>query len=154
LRVPWISREISHEALAEYLTLRYVVAPRTVMKEVLKIEPGHLARIDARGIETRAWWAPRFRWRSAGIRSRGEAIEEFGRRLVQASRRCTVGDVPVGLLLSDGIDSNGIHAALRASGAAITTYTYRAVHEAAPGNGGDPAKADAVRREVGYDEIV
>ena len=156
LKVPWISRELSHEALTEYLTLRYVLAPRTVMKEILKVPPGHLLRIDRDGVEDRRWWSPRFRRGSDGalVRSRREATEEFGRRLVQASRRCTVGDVPVGLLLSDGIDSNGIHAALRESGHSITTYTYKAVHEAGDAGGTTAPGSRTVRHEVSYDEIV
>jgi asparagine synthase (glutamine-hydrolysing) len=155
LKAPWISREISSEALTEYLALRYVLAPRTVMKEVMKVPPGHLLRIDRDGLEDRRWWSPRFRRGSDGslIRSRREATAEFGRRLVQASRRCTVGDVPVGLLLSDGIDSNGIHAALKESGHSITTYTYKAVHEAGDA-GGTSAAGSRVRHEVSYDEIV
>ena len=53
--------EISHDALAEYLTLRYVISPRTVMKEILKLQPGHLLKLDGEGMEIREWWAPRFR---------------------------------------------------------------------------------------------
>lgn len=157
LKAPWISREISHESLAEYLTLRYVISPRTVMKDVRKLQPGHLLKLDRDGVQTRCWWSPRFRHGSngGGVRSRQEAAEEFGHRLVRASRRCTVGDVPVGLLLSDGIDSNGIHAALAEAGADVTTYTYKAVRQAG-GNGGGAADpgSQAVRHEVTYDEIV
>ncbi|MBI3450143.1 MAG: asparagine synthase (glutamine-hydrolyzing) [Acidobacteria bacterium] len=153
LKAGWVSRETSRASLVEYLALRYVVSPRTVMSEVVKLSPGHLLKIDAGGMEIRRWWAPRFRRAGEGARplTRHEAAEEFGHRLVRAARRCTVGDVPVALLLSDGIDSNGIHAALGEAGVDVTTYTYKAVSEnAASGAAG----AAGGRHAVSYDEIL
>jgi asparagine synthase (glutamine-hydrolysing) len=126
LLAPWVSGEISPEALTEFLTLRYVVSPRTVLRDVSKVAPGHYLKISAEGLCTERWWAPRYRNREEGLprRSRHELEQEFGERLAEASRRCMVSDVPVALLLSDGIDSNGIHAALESVGVACPTYTY------------------------------
>ncbi|HXI02455.1 MAG TPA: asparagine synthase (glutamine-hydrolyzing) [Candidatus Saccharimonadales bacterium] len=148
LRAPWVPREICPEALAEYLTLRYVVSPRTVIRGVRKIPPGHYLVADRRGEEIHEWWAPRYRTREArdARRSLGEAQEEFGSRLARASRRCLVGDVPVALLLSDGLDSNGILAALLQVGIPCPTITYRT---ARPGTetGVKPAlPGEAIRR--------
>jgi len=153
LKAPWVSRETSHASLVEYLALRYVVSPRTIMSEVMKLSPGHVLKIDAGGVEIRRWWAPRFRRPGGPGRSmtRHEAAEEFGHRLVRAARRCTIGDVPVALLLSDGIDSNGIHAALGEAGVDVTTYTYRAVSEKA-GEGSNGGASG--RHAVSYEEIV
>ena len=41
LRAPWVGRKLDAEALAEYVALRYVVAPRTVVAGVRQVRPGH-----------------------------------------------------------------------------------------------------------------
>jgi len=156
---PWISREVDPEALAEYLTLRYVVSPRTLLRDVRKIPPGHLLIRDAEGQRTRSWWSPRFRMPAYANSSSGrsDATREFGNRLVQASSRCLVGDVPVGLLLSDGIDSNSIRAALDSTGAQVRSYTYRALTARRVGADDDMSpKAGASSRlqiDATYDEL-
>ena len=121
-----MSRDVCPDALSEYLTLRYVISPRTVLREARKVPPGHYLAADRRGQRIVRWWSPRFH---AGTDrqhalSRREAEDQFGANLVQAVRRCTVSDVPVGLLLSDGIDSHGILSALRYAGIDCPTYTY------------------------------
>ena len=127
LRAPWISRDVSQDMLAEYLTMRYVVSPRTILRDVRKLQPGHFLKVDTAGCQTFRWWAPHFRpARSRRLRlSRSQAREEFGHRLVQAAKRCMVSDVPAALLLSNGIDSNGILAALNLAQVDCPSYTYR-----------------------------
>ena len=136
LRVPWIGRTLDRRSLAEYLTLRYVVAPRTVVEDVHKIPGGHLLVADARGeVECRPWYRPRFHGGGGSSahpsrRQREDLAEEFGALLVQASRRCSVSDVPVGILLSDGIDSNGVQAALSSVEGALPSFRYTMGDEA------------------------
>jgi asparagine synthase (glutamine-hydrolysing) len=105
---PWVPQRLDRAAVAEYLTLRYVVAPRTLLAGCHKVTPGGLVEITARGVEARRWYEPRFRpRRTATPRQRADLVAEFGSLLDRAARRCLVSDVPVGLLLSDGIDSHG-----------------------------------------------
>src|SRR5262249_14860705 len=86
LRAGWISREIDPESLAEYLTLRYVVSPRTLLRDVRKVPPGHLLRYERGEHQVRCWWSPHFHrnGNGHGILKRKEAIEAFGGTLVQA----------------------------------------------------------------------
>jgi len=127
LAAPWVPRELDPDTLVEYLTIRYVVAPRTVLRDVAKLPPGHLLRLDRDGVTTRCWYAPEFR-RPAGRRRRSaDLIEEFDTLFRRASSRCLVSDVPVALFLSDGIDSNGIHHALAQDGHQIPAYTFAPV---------------------------
>jgi len=124
------------------------VAPRTVVRDVRKLPGGHLLSIGPEGRTVRAWYEPRFRTGSTNGFGRfrrsvkpAELAEEFGALLAQASRRCLVSDVPVALLLSDGIDSNSIRYALAESGQQVSTFTYVMTDEkeglvpAAPQNG-------------------
>ena len=159
VRAPWVSRDVCPDALSEYLTLRYVISPRTVLREARKVPPGHYLAADRRGQRIVRWWSPRFH---AGTDrqhalSRREAEDQFGANLVQAVRRCTVSDVPVGLLLSDGIDSHGILSALQYAGIDCPTYTYEVnggpstnANERLPAAGGSN-RSNLIR--VTFDEI-
>lgn len=123
MRAPWVPRALDHNAIVEYVTLRYVVSPRTVIAGIEKVPGGHVLEVDTSGTRLSRWYTPRFR-HTAPAQPRDAAVEEFGSLLTQASRRCMVSDVPVALLLSDGIDSNSIRAALASQGDAIRSYTY------------------------------
>ncbi len=127
---PWVPRELDPDVLPEYLTMRYVMAPRTVLRDVAKLEPGHVLSVAGGEIKKRQWYRPRFE-RAGRRRSRAALVEEFDALFTQASRRCLVSDVPVALFLSDGIDSNGIHQALRRDGHDVPAYTFAPV----PGTG-------------------
>ena len=131
LKAPWVPRRLDPEALFEYLTLRYVVSPRTVVGGVSKLPAGHLLTAGPDGVSVRKWYDPRaFAEGREPLRAaRGELVEQFGALLVQASRRCLVSDVPVALLLSDGIDSNAVRQALVLGGSQIRSFTFRPVTE-------------------------
>jgi asparagine synthase (glutamine-hydrolysing) len=127
IQAPWVPRELDRDLLAEYLTLRYVVSPNTVLRNVHKLPAGHLLEAGPDGIQVRPWYEPRFRTAVAAREKRGQQdlVKEFHSLLVRASERCLVSDVPVALLLSDGIDSNSVWAALAASGHQIPAFTYK-----------------------------
>lgn len=147
LQAPGTPRELDRGALAEYLTLRYVVSPRTVLREVRKLPGGHLLEVGPRGVlAERAWYTPRFRARRPiPRRPRAALVEEFDELFTRACERCLVSDVPVALLLSDGIDSNAVRAALAAQGHAPASYTFR-LHN--PDSGVQPAQVTGTGGEV------
>jgi len=160
LGAPWVSREISPEALQECLTLRYVVSPHTVVRGVSKIPPGHLLTAGRSGREVRSWWSPRFRQDAerAGRRRKQEIAEEFGRLLGQATRRCLVSDRPVALLLSDGIDSGALAAVLSETHPAFRAFTFKAVGSAdelrsAEGRPGEGETLEGEAITATYDEL-
>jgi asparagine synthase (glutamine-hydrolysing) len=123
---PQVPRELDPECLVEYLTLRYVVSPRTVLRDVKKLGPGELLEIGLAGSVAHTWWSPRFRRPSKrNTPTREELVEEFDALFTQASQRCLVSHVPVALLLSDGIDSHSIRTVLASHGRSIPAYTFR-----------------------------
>lgn len=126
LQAPWVPRELDPECIDEYLSLRYVVAPRTILRDVRKLPGGRMLRATSAGLEELTWWDLRYRPDSslAGGGSRA-IVDEFGALLTRASRRCLESDRPVALLLSDGIDSNAVRAALRRDGRELRCFTYR-----------------------------
>jgi asparagine synthase (glutamine-hydrolysing) len=150
---PRVPRELDPECLVEYVTLRYVVNPRTVLREVKKLGPGQLLEVGPEGSEARTWWTPRVRHRP-GVNSetRGALVEKFNALFTQASERCLVSDVPVALLLSDGIDSQSIRTVLTSRGHSIPAYTFRLLNPeaglapTAPSPGSDPVTDIEVSR--------
>jgi asparagine synthase (glutamine-hydrolysing) len=145
-----VPRELDHHALVEYLTLRYVVAPRTVLSGIRKLPGGHLLAADAEGIDVERWYTPHFK-RPGAKRKRREVVEEFDVLLARASKRCLVSDVPVALLLSDGIDSNSIHAALSERGEEVRSFTYTLTQSA---SGLSPAQKVAGNGRTAMDLLV
>ncbi len=124
VKAPWVPREIDESALFELVSTRYVLPPRTVLHDVHKLGGGEVMRVDRDRVDVRRWYAPVFR--RGNRRRRRDLVEEFGHRFATASRRCLVSDVPVALLLSDGIDSNGIRAALDDQGITPRCFTFDA----------------------------
>src|SRR5262245_3360532 len=158
---PQVPRQLDRECLVEYVTLRYVVSPRTVLHQVKKLGPGQLLEVGLEGSRVHTWWVPPLRPRPRpATQSRGALVEEFNALFTRASERCLVSDVPVALLLSDGIDSQSIRNVLMARGHSIPAYTFRllnaeaGVAPAAPLPGSDPvtdievSRADRVAQMV------
>ncbi|MCW8944106.1 MAG: N-acetylglutaminylglutamine amidotransferase, partial [Sedimenticola sp.] len=105
-------------ALHHQFTLHAVIpAPRTVLKGVRKLAPGHCLRIDEDGRMTeRRYWQLQAT-RPAQPRSDGEWLEAIHDSLRQAvQKRNEISDVPVGVLLSGGLDSSLLVALLAETG--------------------------------------
>ena len=119
LEQPGFSREIDPEAVAAYLAFNSIPAPLTIFAEARKLPPGPPA--DLAGGRGRAVAATRGPARSPAERAAARARRTSSRRsCARCSRDCVrahlVADVPVGVLLSGGVDSGGL-AALAAADA-------------------------------------
>jgi len=105
-------------ALHNLFTLHAVVpAPRTVLAGVRKLPPAHWLRIDADGNRTeRAYWQLDAT-RPTEPRSEAEWVEQIHDALQRAvQKRMEIADVPVGVLLSGGLDSSLLVALLAENG--------------------------------------
>ncbi len=115
-----VDTAIDPVALNYLFTLHAVVpAPRTILSGVRKLAPGHWMRIDAAGHrEAGAYWhleatRPTEPW------SEPQWLEAIHVALRQAVKiRSEVADVPVGVLLSGGLDSSLLVALLAEAGVA------------------------------------
>ena len=123
LREPDFPREVSREALHSYLAFNSIPAPLTIFESARKLPPGHVLTCSPTGatIERYARPAP-----APAGRCRDEApeilAEELRERLLDSVRAHLLADVPVGVLLSGGIDSS-VLTALAARGAGKRTPT-------------------------------
>jgi asparagine synthase (glutamine-hydrolysing) len=95
------------ESLAELLRLRYLPAPDTLLQNVQKLRPGHIAEIDLNGPMPRVseYPFPERRPVATTRSARAEAISQYRATLTSAVRRQLQSDVEVGVLLSGGVDS-------------------------------------------------
>jgi asparagine synthase (glutamine-hydrolysing) len=130
---------IDPAALHHYLTFHAVVpAPRTLLKGVAKLEPATIMVVEPDGTtRTHRYWDPAFGERSGlAPRSQGEWREAVEEALRTAVRRRLVADVPVGVLLSGGLDSSLIVGLLAEEGQRDLA-TFSIGFESAGGEGGD-----------------
>ena len=108
---PAVERKIDLISLNEYLSYEYVPTPRTIIRNVWRLEAGHYLIFNRRGVEVQEYDRPSFRqsesrppvdWRDYSA--------SLYKTLRSAVERELVSDVPVGVLLSGGLDSSTIAA--------------------------------------------
>jgi len=126
-------------ALNYYLSFHAVVpAPRTILKGVRKLPPATLRVIEPDGrVREREYWSLSFARSSADqLRSSAEWREQLAAALRRAVERRMVADVPVGVLLSGGVDSSLIVGLLTEAGQ-VGLNTFSIGFEAANNESGD-----------------
>ncbi len=128
LRQPGFSREIDLDALDAFLAFGFITAPLTIFREARKLAPGHLLVWDGMNggrIRIEEYARP-----SAApvdeIREESEEVlaAELRERLRDSVRAHLIADVPVGVLLSGGIDSCMLTALAAEEGSGpVSTFT-------------------------------
>jgi asparagine synthase (glutamine-hydrolysing) len=106
LAVPGLSRDLDELALDQYLTLGYIPAPRTIYRQIQKLEAGCYLLVKPGDIQKVCYWAPK----SAICEPTDweEAKSELVRRLRTATALRMVSEVPLGCFLSGGVDSSTV----------------------------------------------
>jgi asparagine synthase (glutamine-hydrolysing) len=104
--------DINRQAVHDYLTLRYVPSPHTVWRGIRKLPPGHrLTYKFGSGLEhPERYWELKFS-ASDEDPERDYPAEFSGLFLSAVEKRLLAADVPVGVLLSGGLDSSAVSAA-------------------------------------------
>ena len=105
---PGLVKEIEPTAIEEYFGFGYIPEPKTIYKNVSKLEPGYCLAIrrGARTFETRQYWDVNFSSELQG--SETELGEELIERFREAVEIRTIADVPLGAFLSGGVDSSAV----------------------------------------------
>jgi len=131
MALPEVERELDLDAVAAYLRFLYVPAPRSIFRGVHKLAPGHILSIrdPAKPLPPSVPY-----WSLAEVAREGlanplsgsdeELIERADVLLTDAVRLRMLADVPVGALLSGGIDSSTVVALMQACTAQpVRTFT-------------------------------
>lgn len=108
LKHPHASRAISPISLNKYLTYEYVPSPYTILDQVYKVEAGELMRVSKDGVKKSFYWThPSHDYLNGfAMGDEEQAIEEMDKLLQDSIKMRLQADVPVGVLLSGGIDSS------------------------------------------------
>jgi asparagine synthase (glutamine-hydrolysing) len=105
---PGVSRTVDLRAFARYLVYEYVPSPSSIFREIRKLPPAHRMTYDVRSgaIHLSRYWDLEFR--PDPTRPEGDAAAELYQRLRGAVQRRLMSEVPLGVLLSGGIDSSAV----------------------------------------------
>lgn len=139
LRAAGLAQEIDEDAVLEFLEFGYVTDQRCIYRELKKVPPATIVEWQDGQVSERVYWS------LPAIDERlpitfDEAVEETERLIVESVRLRLVADVPIGALLSGGIDSTLVCWAMRQLNANVTAFTV--------GTPGDAADESAQARVI------
>ena len=129
--------DIDTQAVAEFLEYGYVTDDRAIYKGIHKVQVGCWQEWANGNLTNHRYWTVPEPPGGPGP-SFQEAVEETERLFIEAVRLRLDADVPVGCLLSGGIDSSLVCWGVREAGADITAFTV-----GTPGDAGDETSAAA-----------
>ncbi len=107
--LPSFPVRLAASAVLDFATLGYVVAPGCILQDVEKLQPGHVAVIEAGRMEVTRYWQAPFEAREIEFHAAAERIRGL---LAEAVRIRLMAEVPLGCFLSGGVDSSAVVAAM------------------------------------------
>jgi asparagine synthase (glutamine-hydrolysing) len=120
---PAIEPEIAPELIDRFLTFLYVPGVETLLRGIQKLAPGHFLLVKDGKPVIRQYWDLNFA-RSFEKRSVEQAESELLNLLAETVKQHMIADVPVGVLLSGGVDSTGVLSlAVNQTDKKISTFT-------------------------------
>ncbi len=101
-----VDTELDYEAIDAYLTLGFVPGPRTPLAGVSKLLPGHRLTVEDGHVRVEAYWRYPAPQPDSPRLSEAEYAEQLIDTLEDAVRARLMSDVPLGAMLSGGLDSS------------------------------------------------
>jgi asparagine synthase (glutamine-hydrolysing) len=121
LRLPGVSRDVDLGAVDAFLALQYVPGDGTALRGIRKVPPGHVLIVEGATERLERYWELRPTEQSS---TDDEWLERVRTAVGEAVRKRLVADVPLGALLSGGIDSSIVVALMAGhSTDAVRTFT-------------------------------
>lgn len=146
---PGVGQRINQSAVREFLRFRFVESGTPMYLNVRTLRPGEYVISEGRAITRRRFWFRR-RFSETAHASPDELSDQFGELLKSSVSRELLSDVPLGVLLSGGVDSAAVlQSAIEGGAQNLIAYTYdmtgnaSEVHDAA-----EIAMAHAVEHRV------
>jgi asparagine synthase (glutamine-hydrolysing) len=103
-----VRRELNEEKFADFLVLNHAEHETTIYKDVFRVRPAHVMRIDSGGAITQhRYWSPHD-VKPVGFRSDHDYADGLRECLNVAVRRQMRSAHPIGCLLSGGLDSSSV----------------------------------------------
>lgn len=105
IKHPLCKKEIDLASLNLYLQLDYVPTPRTIFKNIYKLEPGSYLIYKESKIDKKYFWHLNYKASNVSFE---EALDRLDVLLNESVKSRLVSDVPVGIFLSGGLDSSTV----------------------------------------------
>jgi asparagine synthase (glutamine-hydrolysing) len=120
---PELQSEIDPAAILQFLTLQYIPDPNSAFKNISKLPPGYTLEYSRGKAKVSQYWDfPAYGTNQT--LSEEECLEQLEERLTEAVLLRLISDVPLGALLSGGVDSSVVVALMaRATDQPVKTFT-------------------------------
>jgi asparagine synthase (glutamine-hydrolysing) len=115
-----ISAVSEANVLDEYLCFGSLCKGRTFFSKIVSLEPGCLVEVTNRGIHSQRYWMPEI---AESALSEAQYIEKIESSVNNSVRRQMMSDVPLGSLLSGGVDSSWVSVIANKLAPGIKTFT-------------------------------
>jgi len=116
LQLPWVEGRLDPQGLSHYLSYDFIPVPYCIYKDIRKVPPGHQIVYQNGDLRCERYWdldlSDRFDWKLDGE----EICELIWAEFCRGVKMRLISDVPLGVLLSGGIDSTSVLAALKHEG--------------------------------------
>lgn len=146
-----LAAEIDPAKLDELLLFRFVAGEDTLFKNVKRLLPGHYAKIKNGRLSIMRWW--KLSEQALKVPSINNPFEWFKETFDSSLRYRMISDVPVGVLLSGGLDSSSVAASISLQGYQdIASFTV--VFDEEGYNEGPLAKLVAQKFGLRYHELM
>jgi asparagine synthase (glutamine-hydrolysing) len=142
-----VGTDLDYEAIDAFLTLGFVPGPMTPLAAVRKLMPGHRLVVDSAGVRAEMFWS--YPEPDEAEMTLDEAAEGLLAGLEESVKLRLMSDVPLGAMLSGGIDSSVI-VALMAGQMTEPVKTF-SIGFAEAGDGNELADARLVAQHFGTD---
>jgi asparagine synthase (glutamine-hydrolysing) len=111
LAYPGFPRSVDLTSLNEYLSFEYVPTPRSIFQGIAKLPPGHFLSYENGQLHLTQYWDMHLeRSETSASKDLYSVQEELLEILRDSVRKEMISDVPIGVLLSGGIDSSAVAA--------------------------------------------
>ncbi len=144
--------EVDAEGILQFFYFGYIPDPHSAFRNIRKLPPGHLAEFARGEIKVRQYWdVPAYGMHDPG--SDEACLQEMERRLEEAVRIRLISDVPLGAMLSGGVDSS-IVVALMARCSSLPVKTFSIGFGKADFNEAEYARIVAKRYGTDHHELI
>jgi asparagine synthase (glutamine-hydrolysing) len=120
---PAVPREVYPAAIRQFLSFYYIPGEDTLFKSVKKLLPGHPLVVEKGQVTIRQYWDLQFT-RERWSQPFDEAVDDLRSLIGSTVRDHMMADVPVGILLSGGMDSSAVLSfAVQGTAKQVRTFT-------------------------------
>jgi len=121
-----VPKKFNADAFGELLSFRYVAGEETIYANVKRLLPGHNAELADGNLQISQWWKLGDYALNEAARPKNDVAEWYRTTFDDSVRLRKISDVPVGVLLSGGLDSSSVAASMAMnSGTQVSSFTVR-----------------------------